>query len=337
MLPLGLALLAGAAGSAAAPRSDFHHGMVVSCPRWGPIWGSPAMAESLSELKMIGVDSVAIHPYGWVKRDGTVEFRPAADLDFLHRAVALARKAEMHLFWKPHLGYWGEFEWRGTIEFGEREAEWRKFFGEYEAFIVDQARFAAAAGLDLFAVGVELDATTHREAEWRRIIARVREVYPGTLVYAANWDRLAQVPFWDAVDWIGVHAYFPLSAAEDPGESLLEAGWRPHLERLRALSARFDKPVLIAEVGYNVNPRAAHEPWSYETLDTPASRGLRTRLVEVALATLEHESYIRGVYWWKWMPGSTHRRRNFSMRDSEVQSALAHAWGTPDSTVGSPR
>jgi hypothetical protein len=333
---LGVLLLAGTA-AAAPPRPEFLHGMVVSCPRAGAIWGSPAMAESLIELKAIGVDSVAIHPYGWVKRDGTVEFRPAADLDFLHQAVELAGKADMHLFWKPHLGYWGEFEWRGTIEFGDREAAWQRFFDQYEAFIVDQARFAAAAGLDLLAVGVELDATTHRETEWRRIIARVREVFPGTLVYAANWDKLDRVPFWDAVDWIGVHAYFPLSTEEDPEMPLLEAGWKPHLAQLRQLSERFDKPVLIAEIGYNVNANAAREPWSYQTLDTSPSRVLRTRLIEVALETFESEGHIRGLYWWKWMPGATHHRRNFSMRDPEVQSVLARAWGSPAAAVGSSR
>lgn len=292
------------------------------------------MAESLAELESIGVDSVAIHPYGWVKRDGRVEFRAAEDLAFLTRAVELTRGAGMHMFWKPHLGYWGEFEWRGEIEFGDREADWRRFFAQYEAFIVDQARFAAAAGLDLFAVGVELDATTHRETEWRKIIEAVREVFPGTLVYAANWNQLQRVPFWDAVDWIGVHAYFPLSTADAPSKPQLEAGWIEHLDELRALSKRYDKGVLIAEVGYNLHPSAAREPWSYATEDSPASRELRARLVEVALETFEKESIVRGVYWWKWMPGGSHHRRNFSMRDPEVQSAIARAWNRPSGPVG---
>lgn len=328
-LVLGLGLLA-STGLSAAPKREFHHGMVVSCPGWGPIWGSPAMAESLVELAEIGVDSVAIHPYGWVKRDGTVKFQPASELEFLSRAVELAHQADMRLFWKPHLGYWGEFEWRGSIEFGDDEAAWRKFFSEYEAFIVDQARFASSAGLDLFAVGVELEATVHREIEWRRVIAEVRKVFGGTVVYAANWDRLGQVPFWDAVDWIGVHAYFPLSDEDDPSSAQLAAGWAPHLEALRVLSARLNKPVLIAEVGYNLNPNAAREPWTYETDDSPLSRELRTRLIEAALVELASESFVRGMYWWKWMPGRTHHRRNFSMRDPEVTRALARAWANPE-------
>lgn len=295
------------------------------------------MAESLTELTAIGVDSVAIHPYGWVKRDGTVESKPAAELGFLERSVELARDAGVRLFWKPHLGYWGEFAWRGTIEFGEDETAWRRFFSQYESFIVDQARFAAASGLELFAVGVELDATVHREADWRRIIARVRSVFPGTVVYAANWDRLDDVPFWDAVDWIGVHAYFPLATTPNPSRELLEAGWARHIGRLRALSARFRKPILVAEVGYNLSSGAALEPWRYETDDSPQSRALRKLLVEVALERLSGETFIRGMYWWKWMPGEPHHHRNFSMRDPEMRNILAAAWARRDSDVGLAR
>ncbi|MFQ5528212.1 MAG: hypothetical protein ACE5GX_18405 [Thermoanaerobaculia bacterium] len=333
-LAVTLALLAavGLVESADAV-DDFHRGMVVSCPRWGPIWGSPAMAESLAELDGLGVDSVAIHPYGWVKRDGTVKFQPAQELAFLSRAVELSRDAGMHLFWKPHLGYWGQFEWRGAIEFGEDEAAWRKFFTDYQAFIVDQARFAARSGLDLFAVGVELEATTHREDDWRRVISAVREVFPGTVVYAANWDRLNAVPFWDAVDWIGVHAYFPLVEEEEPDRKALARGWQPHLDELKRLSGAFGKPVLVAEIGYNLNPNAAREPWLYETRDSPESRALRTLLIDVALERVASADFVRGMYWWKWMPGRTHYRRNFSMRDTTARRVLRDRWGSPVSEM----
>jgi hypothetical protein len=158
---------------ATTSESPFMRGMVVSCPRAGQIWGSPEMAETLRELTSLGVGWVAIHPYGWVKNDGSVRFQPAADLPFLAKAVALADGAGMELFWKPHLGYWGSFPHRGAIDFGENPAQWARFFREYEDFIVDQATFAEAAGVDLFAVGAELEGTVHYEDLWRRIICEV--------------------------------------------------------------------------------------------------------------------------------------------------------------------
>ncbi len=324
-LVFAVALLAVLPGASHA----FDRGMVVSCPGWGPIWGSPAMGETLVELGELGVEAVAIHPYGWVKRDGRVEFRPAQELDFLARAVALAEEAGIELFWKPHLGYWGQFSWRGAIDFGDDRAAWDRFFADYEAFILDQARFAARYELPRLAVGVELDATLEFEAAWRRILAGVRAVYSGTLVYAANWDRIEDVPFWDALDEIGVHAYFPLSDSPAPGRPELEAGWLGPLQRLRTLSERFGKPVLVAEIGYNLHPKAAREPWEYATLDTESARSLRHALIDVALEVLEAEEFVSGMYWWKWMPGSSSRRRNFSMREAGAREVLARRWRAP--------
>ena len=170
---------------------DFMRGMTVSCPIWGQIWGTSAMAESLEELRELGVRWVAIHPYAVVGRDGSVRFRPAEETGYLPRAVELAREAAVGLFWKPHLGYWGSFAWRGEIEFGDDERSWRRFFDQYRAFIADQARFAEKAGAPLFSIGVEYEATTGRETEWRRILAEVRRVYSGRVTYSANWDRIA--------------------------------------------------------------------------------------------------------------------------------------------------
>ena len=200
VLGLFLVLACGVASPtrSAPPDSEFLRGVVVSCPRAGQVWGSPEMARSLEEITALGAGWVAIHPYAWVSRDGEVRYRPASQLPYLQRAVELARGGEVDLFWKPHLGYWGSFSWRGAIEFGDDTAAWRRFFEGYRGFIVDQARFAAAAGVELLAVGVEYERTTEHEAEWRQIIAAVRAVFPGRLTYAANWDSLDRVPFWDA-------------------------------------------------------------------------------------------------------------------------------------------
>ena len=59
-------------------------------------------------------------------------------------------------------------------------------------------------------VGTQLDRTLHFEDDWRLIIATVRRYFEGTLTYAANWTDYEKVPFWDALDVIGIQAYFPL-------------------------------------------------------------------------------------------------------------------------------
>jgi hypothetical protein len=316
-----------AADSGGERQADFMRGMVVSCPTWGPIWGSPLMAEALTELDQLGVEWIAVHPYAGVRRDGSIRITPAESTGFLERAVELTREAGMKLFWKPHLAYWGSFDWRGDIAFGDDEAAWRRFFDGYREFIVDQAKFAERVGAELFAVGVETDATTFREKEWRRIVDAVRQVYKGRITYAANWDNLGGVGFWDALDVIGVHAYFPLADGDGPDAETLRRGWDGPLERLRTLAAaEGGKPVVFAEIGYNRSPDAARRPWEYEVRDSAESRALRQRLIEVALTRLEADPLVHGVFWWKWIPGDTRFDRDFSMRDPEAREALSRHW-----------
>lgn len=311
----------------------FLRGMTVSCPGYGRIWGSSAMDTALAELSELGVTWVSIHPYAGVRRDGSIQYQPAIRTDYLRRAVEIADRHGIELFWKPHLAYWGSFEWRGSIEFGDDTAKWRRFFDHYREFIVDQARFAEAHGVPLFAVGLEYEATTGHEAEWRRIIAAVRQVYGGKITYSANWDRLDDVPFWDAVDWIGVQAYFPLSRDDNPSRQAIERGWQGPLNTLKTLSERYDKPILLAEIGYDTSAEAARQPWLTQSRNTAGNRALRLRLMEVALSTLEGQDFIAGMFWWKWIPGQR-SYRDFAMQPPEVREVLRRSWGTANSPNG---
>ncbi len=326
--PPGKLASAASAEQGSVTRDPFMRGMTVSCPGAGKIWGTSAMGATLDALTPLGVDWVALHPYAWIRRDGEVRFQPAAETGYLDRAVAMSRAAGISLFWKPHLGYWGSFEWRGEIAFGDDERAWQRFFADYKRFIVDHAAFAQRHELPLFAVGVELEATMHREKEWREVIAAVREVYSGTITYAPNWDGVERVPFWDALDLIGVQAYFPLSQSASPTVDELVAGWKGPMDQLRALSERHDgKQVVFTEIGYNRSGRAASEPWSYDVEDSAASRALRRKLIDVSFEVTEREPLVAGIFWWKWMPGNA-GRSDFSMRDEEALAALRRAWGT---------
>lgn len=332
LLALAVAL-ATPAVSTASEREGFMRGMVVSCPRIGQVWGSDEMTRTLTDLADLGVDWVSIHPYAGVRRDGSMRIWTASETGYLGRAGEIVRKADMKLFWKPHLAYWGSFEWRGAIEFGDDEAAWQRFFEGYEQFIVDQAAFAQQAGADLFAVGVELEATTHRP-EWKRIVQRIRQVFDGRLTYAANWDRLDTVPFWSSLDLIGVHAYFPLSHTDSPSFDEIWRGWDEPLAQLEALSKRHGKPIVFAEIGYNRSVDAARTPWEAEMRDSGKSYELRRRLIDVALERIETVPTIQGMFWWKWIPGDYRYDRDFSMRNDEAREALRQGWGKPTVTRG---
>lgn len=73
---------------------------------------------------------------------------------------------------------------------------------------------------DLLCVGVELDAARHRDADWRAVIAALRALYSGPLVYAASWRRERGISWSDDLDCAGVDADFPV--APSAGVSLAE-------------------------------------------------------------------------------------------------------------------
>src|SRR6185503_678560 len=120
---------------------------------------------------------------------------------------------------------------------------------------------AESEGLDALCIGNELQHASLREREWRALIAEVRAAYPGPITYGATAEEVTGVPFWDALDFIGVSAYFPLADAKTPSPDALAAGWRPVRERLRALSARTGKRIVFTEIGYRSADFAAWRHW----------------------------------------------------------------------------
>lgn len=303
-------------------------GVVVSCYRWGPgEWDGPGMEPLLDELAGLGATAMQIHPYARISSDGRVGYRPGPITPATLKPIRWANDRGMTTFLKPHLAYWGSgFSWRGEITF-THEAQWQAFFRGYEAFIVHQAELAERSGADVLAVGTELHKTLHREADWRRVVAAVRGVYSGKLTYAANWDEKGDVPFWDALDYVGVQFYYPLSTELPPSDEDLRAGWRQRLGELDAFSARHGKPILLAELGYAESEEAALRPWSDAQVgDSAAGAALKLRCMRIALEQIEADPMIAGVFLWKWFPGDRDHRDEFVLQYDAMRDVIRGAW-----------
>ncbi len=324
MLALHLTALIAAAG---VPEQGFMRGMTISCPGYGQVWGASGMTKAITESKKLGVNWVAIHPYARVRQDGSVQGSEPSKTDYLIGAVKRAAAGKVKLFWKPHLAYWGSFEWRGSIAF-KTESEWKRFFADYERWIVAHARFAQASNVGLFSVGLEYKATLHREADWRRVIKAVRKVYRGQLTYAANWDSVETVPFWDLLDAVGVQAYFPLTS-ETPGPKGYAKKFDSWLARSVAVSKRHKLGgVILTELGYPRSDNAAAKPWAPETDGSDSAIALRRQLMEVTLKRAEANPEVRGLFWWKWLPGWNPFQSDFSMKDPEAREVLQTHWAS---------
>ena len=156
------------------------------------------------------------------------------------------------------------------------EAEWAEWFESYRTFILHYARLAEANGIEALCIGSELRTTVkERPQDWRAIIAEVRKVYHGLLTYGANWyGEFEEVPFWDDLDLIAIHAYFPLSTEQRPTRAQLVRGWRTYLERIERLQRRYRKPVLFTELGYRSVNATAGKPWEWPRAGESARVGI---------------------------------------------------------------
>ena len=322
-----VALLIAVAPHAPAADREFYRGMTVSCQTWGTEWETPQMATTLAELHGLGVNSIAIHPYARIEQDGHLHFRQRSGSTYITTPLHWAHQLGMSTMLIPHIAYWGtRFSWRGEIDFTSAQ-EWDRFFSDYEVWIEQMAQLAESEHSELFCVGLELAHAERFDQRWRNIIAAVRKIYHGKITYGANWDRYEAVKFWDAVDYIGVLAYFPLTDSPDPSRTQLDVAWRQRGAELARFSRRNGgKQVLFTEIGYNESSRAAAEPWTFQTGGDHAAE-IQLRCIESALAASENSPWLAGMFWWKWFPELPHdEEENYRLQTPAIKSLIARYW-----------
>jgi hypothetical protein len=310
------------------PKARAVRGVTVSCPTWGWEWGTDAMVQTMEELAGLGANWIAIHPYARIRKTGDVGWRrmdPSSPPDWLQRPIKTGQRLGMQVLIKPHLAYWGSgFSWRGEIEFRD-DAVRARFFEQYARWVTELARCAAGAGA--FSVATELGGVRD-EGAWRGVIDRVRQVFDGPLTAAVNWDRYQQIPWWDAVDAVGVQAYFPLlkqmPATGVPSDDALRDGWRSIHAELRGVHERTGKPIVFTELGYNRSRQAPVQPWDYQQGGEDAEQ-VQAACLRVALREAEREPWMAGSFLWKWFPGDA-RRENFLMSTEAMRAVIRQAW-----------
>jgi len=304
------------------------HGVIISTHLDGRDWGWDTIVPTLQAIQGVGAGWVSTHPYASIRADGTVRFRefsPDDPPDWLVRPIQEAHALGMKIMIKPHLAYWGSpFSWRGEIDFDSRE-KWSRFWESYTRWVVLLAE--AAGGADGFAVGTELTQTlgAGHEENWRSLIRQVRKCSDFPLTYAANWSHYQAVRFWDAVDVIGIQAYFPVTDQPSPDTNAIRTGWATRMEELRRYSEMHNRMIVFTELGYNRSFSAAAEPWAYD-VDGVEAEKLQETLLRVALDAVEGEHRVAGVFLWKWFPDPHPVGRNFQLATPRLKKVISSAW-----------
>ena len=147
--------------------------------------------------------------------------------DSLRHAIRQAHAAGLKVTLKPHVDNY-DGVWRGFIA----PSNLPSWFANYKNFILHYAQLAADEKVEQLVVGTEfytLNTSQDTGAYWRPIIAAIRGVYSGKLTYGANWAKdnpeFTAITWWDALDYIGIDGYFPLSTNASPSVDELKNGW----------------------------------------------------------------------------------------------------------------
>ncbi len=299
------------AGTRAAPPvpPDFQKGLSFAA-WWAGQYQEPGAALSLAALQETGANwiSLIVTAYQEHYDSTTIDYsspHTPTDADLVH-VIALAHRMGLKVMLKPHLDLADEAvsgKWRGDIGSGfVGEDQWAAWFESYEAFIEHYAELAQAHGVEQFCIGTELLGTTHRAAEWRKIAADVRAVYGGPIVYAAlHSGEEREITWWDAVDLIGVDAYYPLNhdPALHPTVEQLEPSWGEPKTVLAGLYAAYGKKIIFTEIGYRSHHGCSVHPWD-SLAQSEIDDAEQAHAYEAAFRQVYGQPWLGGMFWWSW-------------------------------------
>lgn len=177
-----------------------------------------------------------------------------------------------------------------------------------------------------------------RDCEWRHVIHAIRSPeyasyikyarlqggnYTGKLIYAANWrgapegatsPEFENITWWDAVDMIGVDAYFPLSQNNaDLSVSQLQSAWQGQtpcgekdlnvcpgniVSRLGAVSAKYGRPLVFTAAGYGSTPGAnSAPPIPQGAIQVNGDNAEQLSDMQALLESFNGQPWWAGVFW----------------------------------------
>lgn len=313
------------------PGDDFHRGIALGLYSqdlhydYGPL---------IAEIADHGADTVSLFFNMYQDNVASTEMAPLTQLDdqeaMLGRAAAAAHKHGLKVLAFPLvlLTHAGEREWRGSLE-PENLDEW---FENYTAHFVRLARACEAEGVEALCVGSEFSSLEEHEAHWRDLIAAVREVYSGEVLYSSNWDHYEEVPFWDAVDRIGLSGYYELTESKEPTLEALTQKWTSIREELLAWKreAAPETPLVFTEIGYANLDGTNVYPWDY-TMEGPPDPREQALCYEAFIRAWTGEAELGGVYFYNWFGVDSVDDTGYSPRGKPAAHVIRLWYETLDS------
>jgi hypothetical protein len=369
----------------AAPPENTKHEFVKGIS-WGWVgsrgdYESPEAAESMKHLADTGAEWVCIAFGTNMKSHNDPDFTWGDDNpqmvsdDEVRHAIQLARDNNLKVILKPVVNC-DDQTWRAWIKFyrpvtaaekaagttGEldpwgddpvtREGEvkdlaaWERWWNHYQNFLIHYAEIAKEQNVEIFCLGCEMSSTEEFVDEWRQAIGEVRAIYDGQLVYDINHGREMTLPWWDAVDIIGVSGYYPVPPPEGvameeavkqtTSEAEIAAELVKVRDQLAEVSAKWHKPVMMIETGVTNVRGCARYPWSHPDAlpDSPLDNAEQANYYRAFLKTFADAPWFMGYSWWDWPArlypeDAAAENRGFCIYGKEAENVLKEWYTKP--------
>lgn len=289
----------------------------IECPDKPCGYGTRDSEKVLDELKRVGVNWIALTPFGRLWDLDSTRIRHDFEAPFeqtkagVIRMVQQAHQRGMSVLIIPHIfiessGLKGDQpgHWRGETR-GASKTHWARYHRSYENFVMAWAEIAQAAQADAFSIGAECTSWSGRFGDvWVRLIKNVRSRFSGLLTYSANWYEEADyVLFWDLLDFIGINAFYDLAEHGGASTATYRASAERHVETVRKLAVVTEKPIVFMELGFTARPDSGVRPWKWpENADGPAKVDVeeQRRGYEVMTDAFLKEPWFNGFFVWRY-------------------------------------
>lgn len=302
-----------------------------------PVWsvdGFGSSGPALEQLAASGANTVTLVVTWYTPHTSSVDIhrtQATASDESLVWAIKRAQELKLRVLLKPMVDVEDQ-SWRAGINPDDADA----WFHNYATIVTHYADIGAqyhAWGLVVGNELVSMSTNKQNEQHWRDLIKQVRQRFGGKLTYGANWGGSVQefthVPFWDALDYVGIAAYFELSKQEHPSRDELRQQWtRWQQDVITPFQQRVRKPVLFTEIGYRSLDGAASEPWNAARTGQPDLQE-QVDCYEAAFETWANVPWFAGTLWWNWSANGavSPRDTGYEIQNKPALATLARWYG----------
>lgn len=304
------------------PSEQFQAGMNIL------VYGQPNMTEVdavYEQLRELGVNSLSINfPFYQTDLYASDVYMNPVDTPTISALTSMIERAHLMGFTvmiRPIMDeqvFMVSGKWRGQIQ--PRDPE--KWFQSYTSFLLEYAKLAENLNVKILNIGTELTSMERGYPDqWRKLTENIRDVYQGELMYSFNWDRVTEIratEWIDAIDYIGLDAYFPLNVPDGATTENLTEAWTLEISKFQAQLP--EKPIVITEAGMIPVVGAYRTPYVWRL---PGKKVDQQAQANYYAATFQvWQPLSKGIYWWTVTLGENPDDISFSPLNTLTENIL---------------